>query len=88
LTYFEQERQRKRHLLAANRAEDKTIKKLEKQLRLNKRKTKALPASFKEDGLDFLLDVLEPEGLGNLDSDDDLETVNKSGVNDMMTNFG
>lgn len=53
-----------------------TIKKLEKQLKLNKRKTKTLPTSFKDDGLDYLLDVLDPENLQNLDSDDeDLEMV-------------
>lgn len=49
------------------------IKKLEKQLKLKKRKGKGLPTSFKEDGLDYLLDVLDPEKLQNLDSDDDEE---------------
>ena len=42
----------------ANREDDKTIKELEKQLHLNKRKKKGtLPASFKEDGLDCILDA-------------------------------
>lgn len=45
-------KQRKQQLLEANAEEDQTIRKLEKQLKLNKRKTKAVPKSFSEDGLD------------------------------------
>jgi len=52
------------------------IKKLEKQLKLNKRKGKGLPASFKDDGLDYLLDALDPDKLQNVESDDeDFATV-------------
>ncbi|XP_076233254.1 nucleolar MIF4G domain-containing protein 1 isoform X1 [Calliopsis andreniformis] len=39
----------------ANLKEDKIIKKLEKQLKLNKRKKKTVPKSFVADGLDYLL---------------------------------
>ncbi|KAL7875507.1 hypothetical protein AOLI_G00104700 [Acnodon oligacanthus] len=52
---------RRRALLEANEAEDKEIKKLEKRLRLNKRKNKrSLPQSFINDGLDYILGILEP----------------------------
>lgn len=43
---------RKRQLIEANAEEDKNIKRLEKQLKLNKRKSKAIPRSFVDDGLD------------------------------------
>ncbi|CAK9813040.1 Nucleolar MIF4G domain-containing protein 1 [Anthophora quadrimaculata] len=55
----------------ANSQEDKIIKKLEKQLKLNKRKRKKISKSFVEDGLDYLLnfcleenrkDIIEMEG--------------------------
>ena len=62
-------------MAAANEKEEQTIKKLEKQLKLNKRKTKGLPASFKEDGLDYLLDVLDADNLQNLGSDDESDLV-------------
>ncbi|XP_076183118.1 nucleolar MIF4G domain-containing protein 1 [Ptiloglossa arizonensis] len=39
-----------------NTKENKVIKKLEKQLKLNKRKEKSIPKSFVADGLDYLLD--------------------------------
>nr|CAD7425794.1 unnamed protein product [Timema monikensis] len=39
----------------ANEEEDKIIKKLEKQLKLNKRKSKTVPKSFALDGLDCIL---------------------------------
>ncbi|XP_036452699.1 LOW QUALITY PROTEIN: nucleolar MIF4G domain-containing protein 1 [Colossoma macropomum] len=52
---------RRRALLEANEAEDKEIKKLEKRLGLNKRKNKrSLPQSFINDGLDYILGILEP----------------------------
>lgn len=46
---------RSKQLLDANKEEDKIIKQLEKQLGLNKRKTKTLPKSFVEEGLDCKL---------------------------------
>ncbi|XP_017887279.1 nucleolar MIF4G domain-containing protein 1 [Ceratina calcarata] len=52
----QQKRKQETKLLEqANEKEDKMIKKLEKQLKLNKRKKKTVPKSFVEDGLDYLL---------------------------------
>ncbi|XP_043254608.1 nucleolar MIF4G domain-containing protein 1 homolog [Colletes gigas] len=48
-------------LKEANLKEDKIIKKLEKQLKLNKRKKKSIPQSFVADGLDYLLDFCSEE---------------------------
>ncbi|OAD57045.1 Nucleolar MIF4G domain-containing protein 1 [Eufriesea mexicana] len=45
-------------LKEANLKEDKVIKKLEKQLKLNKRKKKTIPKSFVTDGLDCILSIL------------------------------
>lgn len=54
---------RKRSLLEANIQEDKEIKRLEKKLRLNRRKNKTtLTPSFVRDGLDYILGILEPGG--------------------------
>lgn len=47
-------KQRTEQLKRANADEDRTIKKLEKQLKLNKRKSKALPKTFASDGLDCM----------------------------------
>lgn len=47
--------QKNRLLKTANLEEDKIIKKLEKQLKLNKRKKKTIPKSFAADGLDCIL---------------------------------
>merc|ERR1712223_1817674 len=64
--------------MGANIEEDKNIKRVEKQLKLNKRKGKdkeiRLPNSFAEEGLDYILDVCDPSKIENLDmseSDDD-----------------
>lgn len=51
-------KQRRKQLKMANEVEDRNIKKLEKQLKLNKRKSKAVPQSFASDGLDCMLDSL------------------------------
>ncbi|XP_040208638.1 nucleolar MIF4G domain-containing protein 1 [Rana temporaria] len=57
------EEARKKALLEANEKEEKEIKKLEKSLRMNKRKNKSsLPQAFTQDGLDYILGVLEPGG--------------------------
>lgn len=48
-------KQRKELLHKANDEEDKNIRRLEKQLGLNKRKSKSTPKSFTEDGLDCIL---------------------------------
>lgn len=44
-----------------NLEEDKIIKHLEKQLKLNKRKSKSISKSFVSDGLDYLLDFCDSE---------------------------
>jgi len=71
----QQKKQRKLQLKVANEEEDRNIKMLEKQLGLKKRKSKNLPKAFADDGLDFLLDAVDPEKLKNLgemsDSDDE-----------------
>lgn len=54
-------KQRTKQLLNANIDEDRNIRQLEKQLKLNKRKSKSVPKSFAEDGLDckyFLIKYL------------------------------
>ncbi|XP_053323689.1 nucleolar MIF4G domain-containing protein 1 [Spea bombifrons] len=54
---------RRKALLEANEKEEKEIKRLEKSLRMNKRKNKStLPQSFTQDGLDYILGALEPGG--------------------------
>ncbi|TRY62892.1 hypothetical protein TCAL_00367 [Tigriopus californicus] len=67
--------QRKKRLILDNQAEEQNIKQLEKQLKLNKRKKKdTLPKSFVEDGLDYLLDAIDPSKLADKDAlMDDLE---------------
>lgn len=55
----QQKKQRKTQLLAANEAEEKSIKMLEKNLGLKRRKSKNLPKSFLDDGLDYLLDACD-----------------------------
>ena len=69
---------RKKELQRANVEEEKNIKRLEKQLKLNKRKGKdkeiRLPSSFSAEGLDYILDVCDPSKIENLDmseSEDD-----------------
>uniref|UniRef100_A0A146LKF4 Nucleolar MIF4G domain-containing protein 1 n=1 Tax=Lygus hesperus TaxID=30085 RepID=A0A146LKF4_LYGHE len=52
-------KQRNRQLRDANKKEEKTIKLLEKQLKLNKRKNKSIPRSFVDSGLDYILDVCD-----------------------------
>ena len=53
---FEKERDsRKEQLMDDNVKEDRMLKQLEKNLRLNKRKSKNLPQAFVNDGLDCIL---------------------------------
>ncbi|XP_068091972.1 nucleolar MIF4G domain-containing protein 1 [Hyperolius riggenbachi] len=55
------EEARRKALLEANEKEEKEIKRLERSLRMNKRKNKSsLPQAFAQDGLDYILGVLEP----------------------------
>lgn len=53
---FKRQNCRNEALKRANLKEDKVIRKLEKQLKLNKRKKNTIPKSFASDGLDYLLD--------------------------------
>lgn len=63
---------RKRALLAANEAEEREIRRLERQLGLHKRRKKqagpgeaALPQSFSRDGLGYVLGALAPGAAGS-----------------------
>lgn len=57
----QQEQQRQAQLKEDNEYEDRGIKKLEKLLKLNKRKAKTIPKSLTDDGLDYLLEVCDDE---------------------------
>lgn len=71
------EESRKKALLEANIAEDREIKRLERSLGYNKRKNKKkLPQSFADDGLDYILGVLDAGSAASgimHDSDDDMD---------------
>ncbi|CAH2000517.1 unnamed protein product [Acanthoscelides obtectus] len=68
---------RKKKLLDANAEEDRIIKQLEKKLGLNKRKSKTLPKAFKEDGLDYLMELCDAEGMKEaVAAEQALETAN------------
>lgn len=72
---------RKMALLEANEQEDREIKKLERCLRLNKRKNKkSLPQSFMADGLDYILGVLDSgtSATGMYDSEDDMDMAKEN----------
>ncbi|XP_014478032.1 PREDICTED: nucleolar MIF4G domain-containing protein 1 [Dinoponera quadriceps] len=59
-------KQRIKQLKEANLEEDKTIKQLEKRLKLNKRKNKSVPKSFVSEGLDYLLDFCDSENRNHM----------------------
>ena len=69
--------QRKKMLIEANREEEENLKKLEKQLNLNKTrkknkdKEKKLPKSFTEDGLSYILDACDGDKLSKFNLEDD-----------------
>ncbi|XP_055785189.1 nucleolar MIF4G domain-containing protein 1 isoform X1 [Salvelinus fontinalis] len=71
------EESRKKALLEANIAEDREIKRLERSLGYNKRKNKKkLPQSFADDGLDYILGVLDAGSAASgimHDSGDDMD---------------
>uniref|UniRef100_A0A672L6Z6 Nucleolar MIF4G domain-containing protein 1 n=1 Tax=Sinocyclocheilus grahami TaxID=75366 RepID=A0A672L6Z6_SINGR len=74
---------RKRVLLEANIEEDKVIKRLEKRLGLNKRKNKkSLPQSFTNDGLDYILGILEPGNKDDSEDEDDTDEEEGDGEDD------
>ncbi|XP_075537702.1 nucleolar MIF4G domain-containing protein 1 [Dermacentor variabilis] len=58
-TKREREAVRKKNLLDDNKQEDKVIKQMEKKLFLSKRKNKNMPKSFIDEGLDYLLEVVD-----------------------------
>ncbi|KAM3929089.1 nucleolar MIF4G domain-containing protein 1 [Leptodactylus fuscus] len=71
------EEARRKALQEANEKEDKEIKRLEKSLKMNKRKNKSsLPQAFTQDGLDYILGVLEPGGSSFGLYDDEEEEAN------------
>ncbi|CAI9571724.1 unnamed protein product, partial [Staurois parvus] len=76
------EEARRKALLEANEKEEKEIRKLERSLRMNKRKNKSsLPQAFTQDGLDYILGVLEPgssvSGLYGEEEEEEEDTVQK-----------
>ena len=90
----QQKKQRKTQLIAANEAEQKSIKMLEKNLGLKKRKSKNLPKSFLDDGLDYLLDAcdsskiamfekeIQEEETPGEEDDDDMDLLSEFGLDD------
>ncbi|XP_037075390.1 nucleolar MIF4G domain-containing protein 1-like [Pollicipes pollicipes] len=80
-----EKRARNAQLREANKAEERQIKHLATLMKMNKRrkkgKTPSLPKTFVSDGLDYLLDVTDPEKLKDLklqeptfeDDEDDFE---------------
>ncbi|XP_034024146.1 nucleolar MIF4G domain-containing protein 1 [Thalassophryne amazonica] len=72
---------RKKALLEANEEEDREIKKLERCLKLNRRKNKtSLPQSFVADGLDYILGVLHSgsPAVGMNNSDEDMDVAKEN----------
>ena len=65
----QQKKNRKKQLLLANEAEEKNIKFLEKNLGLKRRKSKNLPKSFLDDGLDYLLDACDSTKIAKMEND-------------------
>ncbi|CAH1238640.1 NOM1 [Branchiostoma lanceolatum] len=51
----------KEQLIEENEEEDRIIKKLEKNLGYNKRKTKTIPMALKRDGFDYLLELCDED---------------------------
>ncbi|XP_066139516.1 nucleolar MIF4G domain-containing protein 1 homolog isoform X2 [Euwallacea fornicatus] len=82
-------KQRKKQLLRENEKEDATIRKLEKQLKLHKRKSKSVPQSFVTDGLDYLLEVCDVEYMKNsATAEQDLNDINDNFEEDYILMTG
>ncbi|XP_054712602.1 nucleolar MIF4G domain-containing protein 1-like isoform X2 [Uloborus diversus] len=78
---------RKKQLLEANDEEDRTIKRLEKLLKLKKKKSKKkLPSCFADDGLDYLLEVIDKKDGEKILSDgsEDLENDLAAATSDTL----
>ena len=88
----DKEKKRKKMLIEANKVEEMNLKKLEKQLHLNKRKGKSnsekdvkkLPKSFMEDGLGYILEACDGKALPEIDFD---ENSSDSEMDDNMQEF-
>ncbi|XP_059472617.1 nucleolar MIF4G domain-containing protein 1 [Neocloeon triangulifer] len=63
------QKQRVQQLLDANKEEDRNIRMLEKLMKMNKRKSKKLPKSFVDEGLDYLLEVCDDEKMSSMQKD-------------------
>lgn len=71
-TKLEREAVRRKNLLDDNKQEDRVIKEMEKRLFLNKRKNKNMPKSFIDEGLDYILEVVDNKyQKSHQESDDD-----------------
>ncbi|KOX67702.1 Nucleolar MIF4G domain-containing protein 1 [Melipona quadrifasciata] len=82
-------KEKNRLLKAANRKEDKVIKRLEKQLKLNKRKKETISKSFVSDGLDYVClrkdqDCIIEKEKQILENELNIDSMKKS--NDIDTN--
>ena len=92
LSESDKEKKRKKMLIEANKVEEMNLKKLEKQLHLNKRKGKSnsekdvkkLPKSFMEDGLGYILEACDGKALPEIDFD---ENSSDSEMDDNMQEF-
>uniref|UniRef100_A0A0P5DIJ3 Nucleolar MIF4G domain-containing protein n=1 Tax=Daphnia magna TaxID=35525 RepID=A0A0P5DIJ3_9CRUS len=80
-------KQRTKQLKIANKLEDKNIKKIEKQLKLHKRKSKGVPKSFIDDGLDFLLEICDPESRSKLAKEEFDFADNDAGFEEDLASF-
>ncbi|XP_071158914.1 nucleolar MIF4G domain-containing protein 1-like [Mytilus edulis] len=77
-----EEEMKKEDMRAAIQKEERMLKQLSKQLHLNKRKSKTLPQSFLNDGLDYLLDVVDKDKVTALYEDSDIEEETTAGNKD------
>lgn len=85
------EEARKKSLQEANEQEEREIRRLEKSLKMNKRKNKSsLPQAFTQDGLDYILGVLEPGGatIGLYDDDEEEETSTANKLHKLSEDVG
>ena len=76
----QQKKQRKKQLSLANEAEEKNIKALEKNLGMKRRKSKNLPKSFLDDGLDYLLDACDSTKIANFEKEEMDDEVENSDI--------
>ncbi|KAI4456499.1 cell cycle control protein cwf22-related [Holotrichia oblita] len=82
----EMQKQRSKQLLEANLEEDRNIKRLEKQLKLNKRKSKSIPKTFASEGLDYARSNEQGEEQSTRDSDESNENFSGDSDDDLDEN--